>query len=126
MSLEFNYKIQEKYIHVRLKADNNFETSKKLWNEIYDLCKKNNLNKILIISNSEPLNIMPAFEHHKLIKDIGFTFDYIVAWVEKNPNTIEVDKFIENVLVNRSIINAKLFSEESEAISWLLKSESEL
>jgi hypothetical protein len=63
---------------------------------------------------------MPAFDHAKLIRETGFTIQYRFAWVEKNPETLEIDKFIENVLANRGIIQAKLFEEESEAKEWLL------
>ena len=64
---------------------------------------------------------MPAFDHSSLLKEIGFTFQYRIAWIEKNPETIEIDKFIETVLYNRGIVQAKLFLDESEAKMWLLK-----
>ena len=121
MGYEMSFTVEDDFLHVHLKADNSYETSKRLWKELHDLCSEHDRTNILVTSDSEPLETMPAYDHHKLIKEAGFTHRYRVAWVEKNPATFEVDKFIENVLANRAVIEARLFSEESEAKMWLLK-----
>ena len=115
-----NITVEDEFLYVHLKADNSYETSKRFWAELYDSCTKHNRKRILVVSESEPIGTMAGYDHHKLIKDTGFTFRYCVAWVEKNPEAFEITKFIEDVLANRIIIQAKLFLHESEARVWLL------
>lgn len=50
----------------------------------------------------------------------AFNQSLCIAWVETNPETIGIDQFIEDVLVNRGFSQMKLFSELSAAQTWLL------
>ncbi len=120
MTYVMSFTVENDFLRIQLKADSSFETSKRFWTELYDLCGKHDRTKILVISDSEPVKTLPAFDHAALLIETGFTIQHRVAWVETNPVGMEIDKFIENVLVNRGIIRAKLFSEESDAKKWLL------
>jgi hypothetical protein len=44
-----------------------------------------------------------------------------MAWVELNPFAQEIDRFIENVLINRALIQTKVFCHETETRDWLLE-----
>lgn len=121
MSYELNYTFENDYLSIKLKADNNFETSNALWRDLYELSIKYNCKNILVISNSEPLSTMSAYDHASMIKETGITYQYRIAWLEMNPEAREIDKFIENVLANRGIVQAKLFLDEPEAKKWLLR-----
>jgi hypothetical protein len=34
---------------------------------------------MLVVSRSEPVEVMPAYDHHTLIENVGFTIEYQVA-----------------------------------------------
>jgi hypothetical protein len=121
MYLELDHDQHDHYIRVVLKADNKIDTSREIWARIFSLCQKTNMKSVLVISDSEPVEIVPAYQHADIVQQAGFTFDYRVAWIEKNAAAYDIDAFIENVLFNRGIIQAKLFRNEEDALGWLLQ-----
>jgi len=69
---------------------------------------------------------MNAFDHLKILEEVGVTLDYRIAWVSNTPETAFNLEFVETVVVkNRGLANGAIFSNLEEAKSWLLGKETE-
>ena len=121
MGYEMDLTFEGEFLRVTVTAEDDYQTSLKFFTELAQACKEYHCLNILAISNSTPLETMDAFYHANILKEVGFTFKHRIAWVEMNPKAREMDKFIENVIVNRGVIQMKVFSNESEAKQWLLR-----
>ena len=121
MSYEMYITFENEYLRVRVTAQDNYETSLKFFKELAKACEAYKCRNILAISDSTPLETMEAYDHAEILREAGFTIKHRIAWVEKNAKAREMDKFIETVLVNRAVIQVKIFSDESEAKQWLLE-----
>ena len=121
MGYEMDVTFEGEFLRVNVTAEDDYETSLKFFTELAQACKEYKCLNILVISNSTPLKTMEAFDHAKILEEVGFTHKHRLAWVEMNPNAREMDKFIETVLVNRNVIQVQVFSNEAEAKQWLLR-----
>ena len=65
---------------------------------------------------------MDAVKHEQLFKDFAITCNYKIAWVELNRDALENVKFLENFLLNRSLVNGRLFYNVEDAKQWLISS----
>ena len=109
------------YVEARSIGDKSYQTAVKLWREILRVCNENDCYKVLGIGESTtPMPTMDAMNHTKLFQDFSITRKYKIAWVELNREAVGSIKFVETVLLNRGLLNGKLFHEVAEAKSWLL------
>lgn len=115
------------YVHARHYGQNNYDISLELWRRIMAACKEHNCFKILGENfTSEALSTMDAFNHLKILEEVGLTFQYRVAWVDQKTPTAKGLEFVETVVVkNRGLANGRLFSDVEEAKRWLLGKENE-
>jgi len=120
MSYQMTATFEGDLLHVHVTAQDSYETSLRFFTELADVCRKHDCRRILAVSDSTPLSIMAAFDHHEILSNVGFTMQYSLAWVEKNPEARKIDEFIEDVLANRAVIRARVFSDESDGRQWLL------
>jgi hypothetical protein len=120
MSYEMDVTFEGDHLYLHVTAEDSYETSLKFFGDLIGECRKCDCERILVVSDTTPLTTMAAYDHHEILSNVGFTFSHRIAWVEINPEAREMDKFIEDVLVNRCIIQVKIFSDESEAKQWLL------
>jgi hypothetical protein len=102
------------FLLVKVTAEDDYQTSLEFFTELKEACAEYKCHKILVISNSTPLDTLDAYNHAKIISEVGLTFSHRIAWMELNPEAREMDKFIENVLTNRAIIQIRLCSDEAE------------
>ena len=110
------------YIEAHSIGEKSYQTAVELWSEITKACVKHNCFKVLGIGEStKPMPVMDAFDHQKLFRDFEVTRKYKIAWVEINKNAVASVKFLETVLLNRGMLNGKLFDTVVEAKQWLLK-----
>jgi hypothetical protein len=64
---------------------------------------------------------MDAFDHLKILEEVGLTYQYRIAWVDQKTPTARGLEFVETVVVkNRGLANGRLFSNVEDAKSWLL------
>ena len=120
MIYEMNVTFEGEFLYVRVTAEDDYETSVRFFTELAGTCEEYKCCKILVISNSTPLRTAAAYDHAEIVRGAGFTARHRLAWVEMNPKARDMDKFIEDVLANRGVIQARVFSDESEAKQWLL------
>lgn len=120
MISNLDIKFKGDFLFVQVTAEDDYQTSVEFFTKLAKACEEYECKNILVISNSTPLDTIDAFDHAKIISDVGLTLSHRIAWVELNPEAREMDKFIENVLANRALIQVRIFSDEAEARKWLL------
>jgi hypothetical protein len=118
---------KDNYIHVRHYGKNNYDLSLELWRRIMAVCKQHNCFNILGENfTTEELSTMDAFDHLKILEEVGLTYQYRIAWVDQKTPTARGLEFVETVVVkNRGLANGRLFSNVEDAKSWLLGEEKE-
>ena len=109
------------YVEARSTGDKSYQTAVALWREIIRVCDEHDCYKVLGIGEStKPMSTMDAMNHTKLFQDFSITRKYQIAWVELNREAVGSIKFLETVLLNRGLLNGKLFHGVAEAKRWLL------
>ena len=91
-----------------------------MWKAIIDACKEHQCFSILGLSNfDQPLKLADAIDHQAIFLEAGVTIDHRIAWVQLNPKAYAMTELAETVLLNRGLINGRLFSDELDARRWL-------
>ena len=121
MSYEMSVVFTGDYVEARSIGDKSYQTAVALWSEILRVCDEHNCYKVFLVGESTTgMSTMDAMHHEKLFKDFAITRKYQIAWVELNKEAIGSMKFVETVLLNRGMLNGRLFSAVEEARQWLL------
>ena len=121
MSYQMSVTFMGDYVEARSTGDKSYQTAVMLWREIHKVCDEHECYKVLGIGEStKPMPTMDAMNHTKLFQDFSITRKYQIAWVELNREAVESIKFVETVLLNRGLLNGKLFHNVAEAKRWLL------
>ena len=108
------------HIQVLSDGDKNFDFSEKLWTSVAEMCQKHNCFNVLGIANTTtPIEAVEGYDHARLFRELNIGQDYRIAWVELNPDAVDIVSFIETVLVNRGL-PGRLFPTVEEARNWLL------
>lgn len=108
------------HIQVLSDGDKNYDFSVKLWTTVAEMCQKNNCFNVLGIANTTtPIEAVEGYDHARLFRELNIGHDYRIAWVELNPDAVDIVSFIETVLVNRGL-PGRLFPTVEEARNWLL------
>jgi hypothetical protein len=117
--------LQDGYVHALHYGDANYETSLELWRRIVAVCKEYNCFNILGEShNTKDLSTMDAFNHLKILDEVGLTLRYRVAWVIRAEGIGRGIEFDETVIVkNRGLVQGGIFPSVEEARRWLLGEE---
>jgi len=115
------------YVYAAMYGKNNYDLSLELWRRIMAVCKQYNCFNILGENHTtEELSTMDAYDHLRILKEVGLTLQYRVAWVDQETPTARGLEFVETVVVkNRGMANGRLFSNVEEARRWLLGEEDE-
>jgi hypothetical protein len=121
MSYQMTVTFMGDYVKSRSTGDKSYQTAVTLWREILKVCDEHDCYKILGIGESTtPMPTMDAMNHTKLFQDFSVTRKYKIAWIELNREAVDSIKFVETVLLNRGLLNGKLFQDVVEAKRWLL------
>jgi hypothetical protein len=121
MSYQMSVTFMGDYVEARSTGDKSYQTAVMLWQEIIRVCAEHDCYRVLGIGEStKPMPTMDAMNHTKLFQDFSITRKYQIAWVELNREAVDSIKFVETVLLNRGLLNGKLFHDVAEAKRWLL------
>lgn len=121
MSYEMSVVFTGDYVEARSTGSKSYQSAVTLWHEIVKVCAEHDCYKVLGIGEStSPMSTMDAMNHSQLFKDFEITHKYQIAWVELRQEAVDSVKFIETVLMNRGLLNGKLFMDIDEAKRWLL------
>lgn len=119
-----NYTIQHinSIIEVRVTGIPDRESVAQMWKDIIAACTEHQCLSILGLSNlDQPLKLADAIDHQAIFLEAGVTIDHRIAWTQLNPAAYEMTEVAETILLNRGLINGRLFTDEFEARSWLDK-----
>jgi hypothetical protein len=91
-----------------------------MWKDIIAACDEHHCFSILGIANMErPLSLADAIDHQAIFLEAGVTIDHRIAWVQENPEARKRTEIAETILLNRGLLNGRLFDDEFEARRWL-------
>ncbi|MGI9271010.1 MAG: hypothetical protein ACR2QT_04490 [Woeseiaceae bacterium] len=111
------------HIHVVSDGDKSYEFVVDMWTQVATLCREHQCFNVLgLATTTTPLEAVDGYDHGRLFRELEMPSNIRIAWVESNPEAIDIASFVELVLVNRGY-NAKVFATEYEARTWLLGDE---
>lgn len=114
-----------KYLHVRASGQLNYDVALDAWRKIVSACHEQQIYMVLGEQYMDnPLTTMEAWDHQKIFTEVGITHKFRIAWVDLNAATHQTTKFVETVLLNRGLVNGKLFNNVEAARRWLLSVDS--
>lgn len=108
------------HLLVRATGEDSYAAAMHMWAAIVDACRIHGCMRVLGVSNLTPLSTMDAYGHAEIFQAVGITPAHKVAWVEENPEAYAMDEFVETVVLNRSLVNGRLFRDVDAAREWLL------
>ncbi|MGI9204442.1 MAG: hypothetical protein ACR2Q3_10555 [Woeseiaceae bacterium] len=116
---DFEVTFEGDYVRVVSNGEKDLEFATKVWTEAVRVCEANQCYRVFgLASTTTPMEALDAYDHGRLFRDLGLDSRFRVAWVETNPEAVDITSFIETVLFNRGL-PGKLFDNESEALDWL-------
>ena len=118
-TLQFEYR--EGYLYASVSGErDSLETSLLFWQEIFDEGEAKNYKKILITENfKNEISTMDMFILGEKLLEMA-SRNTSVAFVDKQLQQMEMNKFTETVIYNRGG-RGKAFSDMKEAEKWLLE-----
>lgn len=108
--------------HVLALADGekNYEVIEQIWSRVSRVCEKHQCFNVLGIANSSrPIEAMESYEIPAVFREYRIDRRYRIAWVELNPDAVEVIELAADILANRDL-PGRLFATVDEARQWLL------
>ncbi len=120
MALEYRIDFKDGVIEVRVTGIPDRESTSRMWSDIVAACARHECLYILGVSNLEkPQKVADAIYHQAIFLEAGVTIDHRIAWVQLNPDAMKMTQLAETVLLNRGMVNGRLFTDEYEARRWL-------
>ena len=120
MAAQYTIEHRDSVIEVRVSGIPDRASIAQMWKDIIAATRKFGCYYILGLSNMEqPIKLADAIDHQAIFLEAGVKIDHRIAWVQLNPDAIEVNRVIESVLLNRGLLNGRLFTDEYSARRWL-------
>jgi hypothetical protein len=120
MATQFTIEYKNSIIEVQATGIPDRQSVSQMWQAIIDACKAHQCFSILGLSNfDQPLKLADAIDHQAIFLEAGVTIDHRIAWVQLNPKAYAMTELAETVLLNRGLINGRLFNNELDARRWL-------
>lgn len=120
MGVEYSIEYVNSVMEVRVSGTPDRASITEMWKDIITACDANSCHTILGISNIErPMKLADAIDHQAIFLEAGVTIDHRIAWAQLNPAAVEMNRLAETVLLNRGMVNGRIFTDEFEARRWL-------
>lgn len=120
MGANYTIELRDSNIEVSVTGIPDRASIAQMWVDIAAACKRHQCHSILGLSNlSVPLKIADAIDHQAIFLEAGISIDHRVAWVQLNANAYAMTQLVETILLNRGLVNGRLFTDEYEARRWL-------
>ena len=120
MAVEYTVEYVNSTIEVRLTGIPDRESIAQMWRDIVANCAEHQCLSILGLSNLDrPLRLSDAIDHQAIFLEAGVTIDHRIAWVQQNPEAFKMTEVAETILLNRGLLNGRLFTDEFVARRWL-------
>ena len=120
MAVQYSIEHRDSAIEVRVSGIPDRDSLSRMWKDIVAATKEHNCLYILGLSNlDQPHKISDAIHHQAIFHEAGVTIDHRIAWVQLNPEAVKTTRIAETILLNRGMLNGRLFDDEFEARRWL-------
>lgn len=120
MAAQYSIDHVNSIIEVRVTGVPDRESVAQMWKDIIAASNQYQCLSILGLTNMDrPLKLADAIDHQAIFLEAGVTIDHRIAWVQLNPEAYKMTQVVESVLLNRGLINGRLFTDEFEARRWL-------
>ena len=122
MAAQYSIDYVNSIIEVRVTGVPDRQSIAQMWQDIIAACTEHQCFSILGLSNmDQPLKLADAIDHQAMFLEAGVTIDHRIAWALLNPEAYKMAEVAETVLLNRGMINGRLFSDELAARHWLTR-----
>ena len=120
MAVNYSIEYVNSTVEVRASGIPDRASIAQMWKDIVSACNEHRCFSILGIANMErPLSLADAIHHQAIFLEAGVTIDHRIAWVQENPDARKRTEVAETILLNRGLLNGRLFTDEFEARRWL-------
>jgi len=120
MAVQYSIEYVNSTVEVRASGIPDRASLTQMWKDIIAACKEHHCFSILGIANMDrPLSLADAIDHQAIFPEAGVTIDHRIAWVQEDPDARKRAEVAETVLLNRGLLNGRLFADELEARRWL-------
>jgi hypothetical protein len=120
MAVKYSIKYANSMIEVRVTGSPDRASLTQMWKDIIAACKEHRCFSILGIADiNPPLSLADAIDHQAIFLEAGVTTDHRMAWVQEDADARKRTEVAETVLLNRGLLNGRLFADEFEARRWL-------
>jgi hypothetical protein len=122
MGAQYSIDYINSIIEVRATGVPDRQSVSQMWHDIIEACTAHHCFSILGLSNFDrPLKLADAIDHQAIFLEAGVTIDHRIAWVQLNPKAYAMTELAETVLLNRGMVNGRLFRDELKGRRWLDK-----
>lgn len=120
MAVQYSIEYVNSTVEVRASGIPDRASLTQMWKDIIAACKEHHCFSILGIANMDrPLSLADAIDHQAIFPEAGVTIDHRIAWVQEDPDARKRTEVAETILLNRGLLNGRLFADEFEARRWL-------
>ena len=120
MAVKYSINYVNSTIEIRVTGTPDRASLTQMWKDIVAACKEHHCFSILGIANIErPISLADAIDHQAIFLEAGVTIDHRIGWVQENPDARKRTEIAETILLNRGLLNGRLFADEFEARRWL-------
>lgn len=90
MNFEYSVSYDESLVNVATQGGFDYLGTYEMWRAVVAACKENGCYNVLGESRlTAPIPLVDAYEHLNLVRSVGVTPDYRIAWVAKDPSVLE-------------------------------------
>lgn len=120
MAAQYSIDYVNSTIEVRLSGIPDRQSISQMWKDIVAACEQHSCFFILGLAHlDKPVKLADAIDHQAIFLEAGVTIDHRIAWAQLNPEAVEMTRLAETVLLNRGLVNGRVFTDEFEARRWL-------
>jgi len=120
MAAEYTINYVNSTIEVHLSGVPDRQSIAQMWKDIIAACEQHGCLTILGLAHlDQPIKLADAIDHQAIFLEAGVTIDHRIAWAQLNPAAVEMTRLAETVLLNRGLVNGRVFTDEFEARRWL-------
>lgn len=108
------------HVLARTAGEKNYAVVEEIWSRISRVCEKHQCFDVLGIANTtEPIEAVEGYDLPGVFSEYNIDSRYRIAWVELNPDGVDVIDLVASILENRNLPGRR-FSTVDEATAWLL------
>lgn len=120
MNYEISVTFEGDHVLVLSSGEKDYTVVEEIWAKTSRVCETHQCFSVLGIANtSQPIEAVESYEIPAVFRRYNIDRRYRVAWVELNPEGVDVIDLAANILANRDL-PGRLFATVDEAREWLL------